>query len=122
MGIKFSESTIKSSFLVETPDWYDYECTKVLEKTNDKGSINYIFIFEGRSGDMKGVGVSKLINEKADWVLAPLFKAAFGELDPEAEYDPQKLEGVTLQAYTKRGARMDGTPMNDLVDWRPIGG
>lgn len=127
--IRFSESAIKSSFLVENPDWYVFECTKVLEKASTTGSINYIFIFEGKRSknaknpeEMSGVSVSKLINEKADWVMYPMFKAANNgnDLTPETEVDPHDLEGVTFEAMCKRGQRQDGSPQNDLVDFRPL--
>lgn len=127
MGIRFSESTIKAGFLVQNPDWYRYECVKVLEKPSSTGSKNYILVWEGRqtpgtSDEMNGVPVSKLINEKADWVFLPIFVAANGgePVAPNVEMEPKDLVGITLEARTVRGTRQDGTPMNDLVEWRPV--
>jgi len=121
--IRFSPATIKAGFLVENPDWYDYEIVKHMEKAATTGSVNHILIFEGRSGEMDGVPVSKLINEKADWVALPIFVAANGgnPPDPESDYDWDDLVGVRMSVFTKRGARQDGTPQNDLVEFKPLG-
>lgn len=121
--IKFSAKAIRANFLVEHPDWYKYQITKILEKPSDDGqSTNFILIFTGQNGEMAGVDVSKLINEKADWIFYPVFKAANGgkDLAPDTEVNPNDLLNIQLEAYTKRGARRDGTPMNDLVDFRPL--
>lgn len=119
--IKFSAATVKAGFLVETPDWYKYRITKHMEKPASTGSINHILIFEGLTGEMTGVPVSKLINENADWVALPIFMAANGgQIQEDQEYNWDDLVDVVLEAYTKRGARQDGTPMNDLVEFRPV--
>jgi hypothetical protein len=127
MGIRFSESTIKASFLVQNPDWYRYECVNVLEKAATTGSKNYILIFEGRqtpggTDEMNGVPVSKLVNEKADWIMYPIAVAANGgeNLPAGTDFDPKQLKGITLEARTVRGQRQDGSPMNDLVEFRPV--
>jgi hypothetical protein len=126
MGIQFSESTIKSGFIVQNPDWYDYEFVKVEKKDTARGdSQNYIIDLEGRSGEMTNVPVTLVIWENADWVLLPIFKAFLGGKDPEpgVDYEVEDLVGTTLSGYTKRGAHYkDGTPQNDISDWRPVGG
>ena len=121
--IRFSPSTIRAGFLVENPDWYKYKIIKHLEKAATTGSVNHILVFEGQNGEMEGVPVSKLINEKADWVALPIFTAANGgnPINPDADYDWDELVGVVMEAYTKRGARQDGTPQNDLVEFKPVG-
>lgn len=120
--IRFSESAIKASFLVRNPDWYQYEISKIITKAATSGSTNYIFIFTGLNGEMQDVGVSVLINEKADWIMYPIFKAANGgqDLAPNTEVDPMDLLNVRLEAYTVRGQRQDGTPQNSLVEFRPL--
>lgn len=123
MGIRFSASAIKANFLVENPDWYAYKCVDVKKKPSAAGdSTNYFYIFEGQNGEMTGVQVTKLASEKADWVHYPIFKAANGgkDLPPDTEVNPEDMKDVMLEAFTKRGARQDGTPMNDLVEFRPI--
>ncbi len=124
MAIKFSEKAIKQNFLVQNPDWYTYKCTDVKNKPASTGSKNYFYIFEGLSGEMKGVPVTKMANENADWIHYPIFKAFNGgkDLPPDSEVNPEDLIGVILEAYTKRGARQDGSPQNDLVDFRPVQG
>ncbi len=128
MGVRFSQSTIKASFLVQNPDWYRYECTKVMEKPASTGSKNYILVWEGRhspeskTDEMNGVPVSMLINENADWVFMPIFIAANDgqPVEEDKEYEPKDLVGITLEARTIRGNRQDGTPQNSLVEWRPV--
>jgi hypothetical protein len=128
MGIRFSASTIKASFLVQNPDWYRYECVNVLKKVAASGtSKNYILVFEGRqtpggTDEMNGVPVSKLVSEKADWIIYPIAVAANGGEDfpADTEFDPESLKGITLEARTVRGQRQDGSPMNDLVEFRPV--
>lgn len=130
MGIRFSEKAIKASFLVETPDWYVFECTDVKKKPAKDGlSNNYFYIFEGRYSpnaevprEMESVPVTYMANEKADWLHYPLFKAMNNgnDLPADTEVNPEDAKGVTLEAYCKRGARQDGTPQNTLVEFRPL--
>lgn len=122
MGIRFSEKSIKQNFLVQNPDWYRYKCTDVKEKAASTGSKNYFYIFEGLNGEMQGVPVTKMANEKADWIHYPIFKALNNgkDLPANTEVNPIDVIGCSLEAYTKRGARQDGSPMNDLVDFRPL--
>jgi len=120
--INFSESEIKAGYLVQTPDWYDYVIKDHKEKpAKTDGSANHIFIFEGQNGEMSGVPVVKLYSSKVAAFMVPLFKAANGgkDLTPGAGIDPNDLVGITLQAYTKRGQNQEGSPINDLVDFRP---
>lgn len=123
MGIRFSAAAIKANFLVENPDWYTYKCVEVrTKKSSDGNSTNYFYIFEGQNGEMTGVQVSHLANEKADWIHYPIFKAANGgkDLPADTEVNPEDMKDVVLEAFTKRGARQDGTPMNSLVEFRPV--
>jgi hypothetical protein len=71
---------------------------------------------------MNGVPVSKLVNEKADWIMYPIAVAANGgeNLPAGTDFDPKQLKGITLEARTVRGQRQDGSPMNDLVEFRPV--
>jgi len=121
--IKFSEQTIRAGFLVQTPDWYGYKITKHTEKPSDKGTINHFLIFEGKTGEMNGVPVVFMCNEKADWVALPLFKAALGNQDPDPnkEYDWDDLVGLELEAMTKRGEDQNGAPRNSLIEFSPKG-
>jgi len=121
--MRFTPQAIKASFLVEHPDWYQYEITKhFTKKSADGQSTNHFLIFTGENGEMKDVPVTTLFNEKADWSMVPLFTAANGgELpDPDKEYNFEDLVGIHLECFTKRGARQDGTPMNQLTEYRPI--
>lgn len=122
MAIRFSASAIKANFLVENPDWYQYKCVDVKNKPATTGSKNYFYVFEGLNGEMLGVQVAKMANEKADWIHYPIFKAANGGVDlaPDTEVNPEDMKDVVLEAFTKRGQRQDGTPMNDLVEFRPV--
>lgn len=122
---RFTPEAIKASHLIEKPDWVEFEITKHMEKTSSGGdSINHIYIFEGRTPghEMEGVGVSLLINEKAQWVALPLFTACNGGVVPTEgdEFDWNDIVGVRLLAYCKRGRRQDGTPSNDLVEFKPV--
>jgi hypothetical protein len=122
VGIKFSQKAIKQNFLVQNPDWYKFKITDVKDKPASTGSKNYFYIFEGLEGEMEGVQVSKMANENADWIHYPIFKAANGgkDLTPGTEVEPSDMAGIVMEAYCKRGARQDGSPMNDLVDFRPL--
>jgi len=131
MAIRFSESTIKSGFLVVEPDWYGVKFVKHMEKdSKDKKSKNHILVAdviacnEGEdTSKMLGVPVTILINEKADWAALPLFKAANGGEDPEADvdYEFKDLVGVELDAYIQRGKRQDGTSQNEMIEFSPRG-
>ena len=122
--VRFSESAIRASYLVENPDFYEYEITRHTEKASDAGdSQNHFVTFEGRSGEMEHVPVNVLFNDKADWAYLPLFVAASGkaEISPEDEFDWDDLVGVKLKAMTKRGVRFGSdTPCNVLSDYRPL--
>ncbi len=123
MGIKFSASAIKANFLVQNPAFYQYKCTAVKNKPTQAGdSKNYFYIFEGLNGEMEGVPVTHMANEKADWLHYPIFKAANGgkDLASDTEVNPEDMEGIVIEAFTKRGARQDGTPQNTLVEFRPV--
>lgn len=121
--MRFSPQAIKASFLVENPGWYHYEITKVTSKPSEKGdSTNYFVVFEGRNGEMQDVPVTVLVNSKADWVALPIFTAANEGNKPEAdkEYSFDDLKNIHMEAFTKRGTRQDGTPCNNLVEFRPL--
>lgn len=122
MGIRFSQKAIKQNFLVQNPDWYQFKCTDVKNKPASTGSKNYFYIWEGLNGEMEGVPVTKMANENADWIHYPIFKAANEgkDLPVDTVVNPEDMIGVTLEGYCKRGQRQDGSPMNDIVDWRPL--
>lgn len=120
--MNFSDADIKSGFLVKNPGRYNYVLKEVKTKAaQTDGSPNYIFVFEGTSGEMLGVPVTVMISSKAKWLLPPIFKAANGGKDLEAgtEYNTDDLVGVNFSAYTSRGSRQDGSPFNQLGDWMP---
>jgi len=102
--IRFSEAAIKANYLVENPDWYEYEITNVVSKPTQAGDSNNNFVtFEGRSGEMQGVPVTIMFNDKADWTYLPLFTVAVGrEITAEDEFEWDDLKGIKLQAMTKR--------------------
>ena len=120
--VKFTQEDIKSSYLVQTPDWYGYEITKVTEKpAKSDGSPNYWLTFKGKTGEMEGVLVTKLYSSKAGWAMVPLIKAVNGGKDVSSDtpFELNDLVGVQVQAMTRRGD-FNGTATNDLVDFRPI--
>jgi hypothetical protein len=120
--VKFTNEDIKSSYLVQTPDWYDYEVTKVTEKpAKSDGSPNYWITFKGQSGEMEGVLVTKLYSSKAGWAMVPLIKAVNGGKEPVSDtpFELNDLVGVKVSSMTRRGD-FNGTTINDLVDFRPV--
>ena len=120
--IRFSQADIKAGYLVQEPGWFDYIIKDHKTKpAKSDGSANHLFFFEGQSGEMQGVTVVKLYSSKVPAFMVPLFKAANGgkDLDENTEYNEADLVGVALQAYTKRGQNQEGSPINDLVDFRP---
>lgn len=123
MAIRFSKSAIKASFLVQNPDWYKYKCVDVKSKPAATGnSKNYFYIFEGLNGEMEGVQVTYMANEKADWLHYPIAKAANNGVDlaPDSEVEPEDMKDIIIEAFTKRGQRQDGSPQNQLVEFRPV--
>lgn len=120
--VKFTAEDLKSSYLVQNPDWYVYEIIKITEKpAKSDGSPNNWITFKGESGEMAGVLVTKCYSSKAGWALVPLVKAANGGKEPSAESDFEldDLLKVKVQAMTRRGD-FNGSVVNDLVDFRPV--
>ena len=120
--VNFTEEDIKSSYLVQNPDWYVYEITKITEKpARSDGSPNNWITFKGQTGEMKGVLVTKCYSSKAGWALIPLVKACNGGKDvtAETEFELNDLVGVRVQGMTRRGD-FNGSVVNDLVDFRPV--
>lgn len=122
-AIKFTEEDVKAGYLVKTPGRYKYELSNIKTKAaRTDGSPNYIFVFKGLEGEMAGVAVFYMASSKAQWLIAPLVKAANGgeEPTPGVEYDLDSLKGVVLTAMTTRGQRDDGTYFNALGDFQPV--
>lgn len=119
--ITFSESEIKSGYLVQQADWYEYEVKDYKEKpaTTD-GSPNHIWFFEGLSGEMEHVPVVKLISSKMKSDLINIMRAFNGGKDPSVgqTFDPADTKGIRLMAYTKRGQDQNGKTINELTDFR----
>ena len=118
--VNFTEEDIKSSYLVQNPDWYVYEITKITEKpARSDGSPNNWITFKGQTGEMKGVLVTKCYSSKAGWALVPLVKACGVEPAQGQSFELDNLKGVQVQAMTRRGD-FNGSVVNDLVDFRPV--
>lgn len=122
--VKFTNEDLKSSYLVQNPDWYDYEISKVTEKpAKSDGSPNYWITFKGVGAgqEMNGVLVTKLYSSKAGWAMVPLMKAINSGKEPlpETEFELNDLVGIKVTAMTRRGD-FNGSTINDLVDFRPV--
>ena len=121
--VSFSDADIKSGFLVQNPGRYTYEVKTIkVKQAKTDGSPNYLFQFEGKTGEMAGVTVFLQISSKAKWLLTPIFKAANGgkDLTPGQDYNTDDLVGVSVSAMTTRGQREDGTYFNSLGDWKEV--
>lgn len=120
--IRFSDADVKQGYLVKQPNWYQYKITKHTDKASKAGdSQNHWMIFTGLSGEMKDVEVVQNFNDKVPRFSVPFFTACNGgnPLDPTKDYDFDSTVGIVLEAYTQRGS-YEGTPRNDLVDFRPV--
>ena|SRR5713226_1209652 len=125
--IRFSESDVKAGYLVKQPNWYRFKVSKHTEKPTKAGdSQNHWMIFEGlqtpnSSNEMMGVEVVQNFNDKVPRFSVPFFTACNEglPLNPEKDYNFDDTVGITLEAYAQRGS-YEGTPRNDLVDFRPV--
>lgn len=120
--VTFTKDDIRSSHLVEKPDWYGYEIVKVNPKpAKSDGSTNYWITFRGLDGEMEGVLVTEMWNIKAPWSMVNLYRGTHGGNDPKAgeEFKLEDTLNIKLQAYTNRGDKF-GTIANCLKDFRPL--
>lgn len=120
--ITFTQQDIKSSHIVEKPDWYEYEIKKVSSKpAKTDGSANYWVTFRGLNGEMEDVLVTEMWSSKAGFAMVPLYRGTHGGEDPKAgdSLDFNELVGIKLRAMTVRGDKF-GSIGNCLKDFRPL--
>lgn len=120
--ITFTQDDIRSSHLVEKPDWYDYEIKKVSQKpAKTDGSVNNWVTFRGLSGEMEGVLVTEMWSSKAGWAMIGLYRGTHNGENPKAgdTLDFNDLVGIKLRAMTVRGDKF-GAIGNCLKDYRPL--
>ena len=121
---------LKKGDLVE-PGWYPLEIVDYEEKEAETdGSTNCIFKFKIIDGPYKGVGPTRLFNEKALGFGKSLWGVLFGKPDPTVGYTGEQLStesfsrqvGKKLKIYIKRGKSNKGNEFNDVVDFMPLEG
>lgn len=122
--IKFSKEDLASGHLVNEPGWYDYVIHKITHKTakTDGSGLHWV-TFKGQSGEMENVLVTKPFSDKAGWASLPLFTALNGGNAPTEgqEFEWDDIQNMKVSAMTRRG-EFNGSPINDLVDFRPLKG
>lgn len=119
--VQFTDSDVRSGYLIESPNWILYRVKSCTEKTSKAGdSTNYFLVVVGIEGEMKDVEVVKMYNSKLIKLSNRFFMAAGGEemLVAGKDYDFNDYTDVILEGYTERGEQ-DGNPINLIKDWRP---
>jgi hypothetical protein len=123
--ITFTDSEVKSGYLVQQPAWYRLKILGVRKMISQKGdSDNYFVEILGRSGEMTDVEFTKMFNTSKGFKvnIVRYFVACNGgnDLQPGKQYGFDDTVGVELEGYVTRGADKNGNPINDVGDWRPI--
>lgn len=131
MRVVLTPDDLKKGDLVD-PGWYiceisNYEevVTKGTPAKPSDGSTNCIFYFKVIDGPKKGVEFKRLFNEKALGFGKALYKTVGLPFDPEKGYELstelfQKMVGIKLKVYVKRGTSDKGNDFNDPTDYAPL--
>lgn len=120
--VVFSDSDVRSGYLIQSPAWVKYRVKSCTTKTSKAGdSTNYFLVVVGLEGEMKDVEVVKLYNSKLMKLSNRFFMALEGvdALEAGKGYDFDDYVDSVVEGYTERGEDQDGNPINNLKDWRP---